>query len=655
LRAAPRLAARHSLRRRGTAMSDNFYFDNEDLKFWIEKGIEWDVLVDLCEHGAKAEDRPASVRDARDNFEAVVTEVGRYVAKQIAPHARKMDAEGTRMEGGEVISSPTMTKIFKGLQKLDVYGLPIPRELGGLNAPVAVYLAIAEMIARADVSCMTHFGFHTGVAVSMMLYALRDPRTRYEGGRIVSTPYDDVIRDVLHGGAWGCMVLTEAGAGSDLAQIKTTAVESAPGTWKLNGEKIFITSGHGQYQLVLARTEDPDKAPGLKGLSLFLCRQKIDGRVNVRISKCEHKIGHHGSPTAVLVYEDSVGELIGRRGEGFELMLLLMNSARLAVGFESLGICEAAYRSAREFAEQRVTMGKTINRHEMIADYLEDMDLYRKGLRALCFEAAQKVEKALKFEQMLKHDPPKDEAARAELARKVARLKRQARDMTPLVKYIGSEKAVEHARMAMQILGGVGYTTEYLPEKLLRDALVLPIYEGTSQIQALMILKDQLMQGLRDPRRFIVKAARANWKRVAEANPLEKQLSKLFAYKYKALQFILLRIARNKLKVTYDLPIGDWTEALFSQWDAKVDFAPGLLHAERLTKILADVTIARVMVKYALRHPERARDAERFLRRADLRCRYWLSEIEEHGAELLADLACQGDGDAKAAPAAKAA
>lgn len=632
-------------------MSDNCYTDNEDLRFWIEKAIEWEPLVDLCEHGSKADDRPASIREARDTFEGVLTEVGKFVAKQIEPNARKMDSEGTRVENGEVISSPTMDKVFKGLKKLDVFGLPMPRELGGLNAPVAVYLAAAEMIARGDVSCMTHFGFHTGVALSLLLYALRDPRTKVEKGRVVSTPYDDVIADILHNGQWGCMVLTEAGAGSDLAQIKTTAVQR-DGHWVLNGEKMWITSGNGQYQLVLARTEDSKQAAGLKGLSLFLCRQKIDGKTNVRIAKVEHKIGHHGSPTCVLVYEDSVGELIGRRGEGFELMLLLMNSARLAVGFESLGIMESAYRTAKDYAAQRMTMGKPIERHEMIADYLEDMRLYIQGVRALSFEGAQKVEKAMRYEQILKFDPPADEAARADMARKQARLKRQARDMTPLIKYIASEQAVWQARMSMQILGGVGYSCEYLPEKLLRDALVLPIYEGTSQIQSLMVLKDQLMQGLKDPRRFIVKAARSNWKRVAENDPLEKQLSKLFSYKYKALQTILVRIAKNKLKQTYDMPIGDWTEALFSQWDAKVDFAPGLLHAERLCKILCDVTIARVLVKYAVRFPERRKDAEKFMRRADLRCRAWLAEIEEHGEELLAELAAlEGKSGGKAAAA----
>lgn len=630
-------------------MSDNFYLDNDDLRFYVEQAVDWDTLVELCEHGAPKEDRPASVRDARDTYEDILKELGKYIAKQVDPKVSQIDREGTRLENGEVVVSPTFAAVFNGLRKLDVYGLPIPRELGGLNAPATVYLAASEMLARADVSCMTHFGFHAGIAVSLLTYALRDPRTKFKDGRVVETPYDDIIREICRGDAWGCMVLTESGAGSDLAQIRTTAVEQQDGTWLLNGEKIFITSGHGQYQLVLARTEDLQKAPGLKGLSLLLVKQKIerDGVkvTNVRISKVEHKIGHNGSPTCALVYENSVGELLGRRGEGFEQMLLLMNFARLCLGFEALGICEAALRVARKYASQRTTMGKTIDRHEMIADYLEDMDLYARGIRALCFETAQKVERSTKLEQILRHDPPADEQKRADLERKLVRIKRQARDATPLLKYIASEKAVEMSRMAMQILGGLGYTTEAPAEKLLRDALVLPIYEGTSQIQSLMVLKDQLMQGLRDPRRFIVKMARANWKRVAENEPMEKNLSRLFAYKYKALQTILVRIARNKLKNTYDMPIGSWTDTLFSQWDAKLDFAPGLLHAERLTKILVDVTIARILVKYGLRFPERRVYAEKFMLRAELRCRHWLAEIEEHGDELLAELAARNLAD----------
>lgn len=631
-------------------MSDNFYTDNADLRFQFERCVDWEAMVDAVEHGASSEDRPASVKDAQELYEDVIKEFGKFVAQKVAPVANEIDTDKPKLEDGKVIEGKAFAKVFKALKRLQVYGLPVPRELGGLNAPALVYLACAETMARADTSCMTHFGFHTGLAMSLVTYALRDPKADVKNGRLLSTPYDKEIEEMISGKAWGCMVLTESGAGSDLGKVRTTAVEQDDGTYLLNGEKIFITSGHGQYQLVLARTEDPVKVKGLKGLSLFLVEQRheVDGKMvdNVRIGSLEHKIGHSGSPTATLIYENSVGRLIGSRGEGFELMLVLMNFARVAVGFEGLGVMEAANRAARAFAAERVTMGKPIERHEMIADYLEDMDLWTRGIRALCFDAAQKVELSQRWEQILKFDPPKDEEERVALSRKARDLKKKARHLTPLCKYAGGEKAVEIARMAMQILGGYGYSKEFQPEKLLRDALVLPIYEGTSQIQSLMALKDQMAAGLGNPQQFLTKVARANLFRLTAKDPLERSLAKIYTYKYSALQTILLRIAKNKLVKTYDLPVGEWTDSLFNQWDARIDFAPGLLHAERLTKILVDVEISRVLVEQGLKFPERRQIAERWMARADRRCRAVLVEIEEHGAELLADLSEQKEAQA---------
>jgi 3-(methylthio)propanoyl-CoA dehydrogenase len=633
-------------------MSDNFYLDNDDLRFHIEKRIDWETLIEATEYGAAADDRPASTAEARETYEDVLREMGKFCARSVAPVARAIDSEAAELIDGEVRESPSFTKVFKSLKKLQVYGLPVPRELGGLNAPALVYLGASEVMARAEVSCMTHFGFHTGVAMSLITYALRDPATKVVGGRLVETPYDHEILEMISGKEWGCMVLTEPGAGSDLSAIRTTAVIDEAGVWRLNGEKIFITSGHGKYQLVLARTEDAVKVPGLKGLSLFLVERssKVNGVVveNVRIAKVEHKIGHRGSPTCSLIYENSNGRLIGKRGEGFELMLVLMNFARIAVGFEGLGIMEAATRLAKNYAAERVTMGKTIDRHEMIADFLEDMDLWTRGVRSLLFRAGHVTELSQRWEQILKFDPPADAEARAKLERKVKRLKREARNLTPLCKYAGSEKAVDLARLSMQVLGGAGYTTEWEAEKLLRDALVLPIYEGTSQIQSLMALKDQLMAALQNPQKFLTKVARANVNRLTAKEPLERQLSRLYAHKYSALQTILVRIASKKLQKTRVMPVGTWTDALFSQWDPKLDFAPGLLHAERLCRILVDVEIARSLVDDAELFAERRWIAERFMARADRRCRALLVEIEEHGSELLADLAVRNAADAEA-------
>jgi 3-(methylthio)propanoyl-CoA dehydrogenase len=627
-------------------MSDNFYTDNPDLRFHIENTVDWGALIEVLERGSKPEDTVGTLAEAREMYDGILKEFGKFSAREVAPHAREIDEQGNTLVDGVVVEGERFKSIFKKVTALGVYGLPVPRELGGLNAPAILYLACAEIMARAEVSCMTHFGFHTGVMVTLLMHALRDERTVFENGRIISTPYDYIIAEVLQGKAWGCMVLTEPGAGSDLAAIRTTAVHDGSDdarAYILNGEKIFITSGHGQYQLVLARTESKERAPGLEGLSLFLChqREERDGVMvdNVRIGKVEHKIGHNGSPTTSLIYEDSTGQLIGSLGEGFQLMLVLMNFARLAVGFEGLGVMEAAWRLAREYAAERVTMGKTIDRHEMVADFLEEMELSVVGVRALLFRASQLTELSQRWEQVLKHDPPKSDSERAELESKVKRLKRQARNLTPLCKYAGSEQGVRLARLSMQILGGAGYTKEHLAEKLLRDALVLPIYEGTSQIQSLMAFKDQMMMGLADPQRFITKVARARINAITEKDPLQRGLSKLYTYKYSALQTILMRIARNKLKKAYDMPIGQWTDALFSEWDAKLDFAPGLLHAERLTRILIDVEIGRTLVGHADKGADRARHASRWIARADLRCRALLMEIEEHGDVLLGELA----------------
>ena len=624
-------------------MSDNFYTDNADLRFHIQNTVDWSALYELVERNAPQEDRPGSAEDARELYEDIISEVGKFVARTVAPKAPQIDTQWPQLVDGDVVEGESFQQVFKEFTKLQVYGLPVPREIGGLNAPAITYLVCGEIMARADVSCMTHFGFYTGVVVSLITYALRDDNADVRNGRLMSTPYDDIIEEMISGKEWGCMVLTEPGAGSDLAAIRTMAVPTADGSYTLNGEKIFITSGHGRYQLVLARTEDARKVPGLDGLSLFLCDRyrEVDGeRVdNVRIAKIEHKLGHHGSPTCSLVYEDSVAQLIGKRGEGFKLMLVLMNFARLAVGYEGLGIMEAATRLATGYAKERVTMGKTIDRHEMVADILEYMDLWTRGVRALLFYGAEVTEKSQRWEQILKFDPPADEEARAELEAKVAKMARTARNLTPLCKYIASEKAVELARLSMQVLGGAGYTKEWSAEKLLRDSLVLPIYEGTSQIQSLMALKDQLLGGLANPQKFLTKVARANLLRLTAKDPLERSLHKLYSYKYSALQTILLRIARNKFRKTYELPLGEWTDALFKQWDPKLDFAPGLLHAERLTNILSHVEIARVLVEQAQSFPERRRYAERFVARADLSCRALLTEIEEHGESLLADLA----------------
>ena len=460
-----------------------------------------------------------------------------------------------------------------------------------------------------------------------------------DAGVVQSTRFDNEIREILAGRAWGSMDLTESGAGSDLAAIKSRATRDGDGNWRVTGNKIFITSGHGKYHLTLAKTADLDS---LEALSLFLVPLTLehggDTLKNGWVDRVEEKIGHHGSATVSVQFEDSEAQLIGAPGDGFRLMLQLMNNARLGVGFEGIGLSEAATRMARAYAAERKSMGKTIDRHEMIADYLDEMDTTVKGLRALAVEGAIAEETATRLEHLQKFDRRGGSGSSSDLGKRISQLKRRARLITPLIKYAGAEQAVRIARLNMQIHGGYGYVRDYDAERLLRDSLVLPIYEGTSQIQALMALKDHLGAAIEAPQRFLQKLAAAKIGAVSSRDRLERTYGSMRSLAYSALQHILLRIARDKWSSTLGAPLPKFLEHFLRNWDPKRDFSFGLLHAEHLAQILADVEIAGVLLSQSKRFPERRLLAERWIERAEPRVHYNWDLVAHTGNRVLVDL-----------------
>ncbi|MGB1016151.1 MAG: acyl-CoA dehydrogenase family protein, partial [Nannocystaceae bacterium] len=357
------------------------------------------------------------------------------------------------------------------------------------------------------------------------------------------------------------------------------------------------------------------------------------------LDRVEEKLGHHGSVTATVTFEKTPARLIGKRGEGFKYMLMLMNNARLGVGFESLGLCESAYRLAREYAEQRPSMGKTIDRHELIADMLDEMESDIEAIRALCVHAGYHEELSRKLDMMLQLQPPSSELARKQAARKIKHHKWIARRATPLLKYFASEKAVEMARKCMQIHGGNGYMKEYGAEKLLRDSLVMPIYEGTSQIQSLMAMKDTLGRIIKNPQAFVKRVAQTRWRALSARDPLERRVLRLSQTSLSAQQFLIRKTAADKVKSLQELPMSSWTKTFFKGWNPKRDFAFAMLHAERLLKILTDELVAEILLEQVQRHPERRPVLERFLERAEPRSRALLDEMQSMGTRLLNQLA----------------
>jgi hypothetical protein len=269
------------------------------------------------------------------------------------------------------------------------------------------------------------------------------------------------------------MVLTEPEAGSDLQAIGLKAsYDEKQDCWFLNGVKHFITNGCGEVLLVLARSED--NVQGGRGLSLFLCEKGE----TVLVRRLEHKLGIRGSPTCELQFKNCRAYLVGQRKRGLtRYVMQLMNGARLAIGAQSVGIAQAAYIQALEYAKQRKQFDKAIIEFPAVFDMLANMRVQIEAARSLLYEASIIVDQLQGLERYGAEDK--------ETAKESKELKRFANLLTPMVKYYASEMCNRVAYDAVQVLGGAGYMKDYEVERLYRDARITTIYEGTSQLQVI--------------------------------------------------------------------------------------------------------------------------------------------------------------------------
>jgi len=625
----------------------NFLEDNDDLLFYLERGgIDWPAIVSKVEQDYKVPQGYASVEEALSSYRDILQMVGTFAADEVAPHAAAIDRKGVKLVDGEAVLSPELDAIFEQMKGLDLHALSLPREFGGINCPMLVHFMVTELLARAEVSVMAHYNFHSGIALSLLMYSVDEGTTTFdrETRSLTGTRFSAEIAEILRGDAFGSMDITEPDAGSDMGALKSKGEQDEHGNWLVSGQKIFITSGHGKYHIVIARTEKPEAGKlGLDGLSLFLVPAYEDLPDGSRkrlatLDRLEEKLGHEGSATAAITFDRSPAQLIGKRGDGFRLMLMLMNNARIGVGFESIGLCEAALRLAKAYAAERRSMGKTIDRHEMIADYIDEMRTDIQALRALAMYSGihEELGQRSRMQAMLDHDEGSIERAR--LLKEARRHAHKARRVTPLLKYIAAEKAVEMARRCVQIHGGSGYIKEYGAEKLLRDALVMPIYEGTSQIQSLMAMKDAMGSIMKNPQKFLQRVAQARWRSLSALDPLERRVARLSALSLSAQQHLIQRTATDKLRSLGKHKVREWSKEFFQNWEPKRDFAYAMLHAERLAKLMADVAICEIVLGQARKHPERRDLLERYLERAEPRCTFLHDEITTRGDRLLAQL-----------------
>ncbi|MFA7664853.1 MAG: acyl-CoA dehydrogenase [Burkholderiaceae bacterium] len=442
-----------------------------------------DMLFTL-EHVGKLDEiarLPGFEEAGLDTAQAVLEECARFNEGVVAPLNRSGDLDGAVLDNGVVKTSPGFREAFHQFAEGGWQGIQHPVEFGGQGLPKLISTACIEILNAANLSFALCPLLTDGAIEALLTAGSDEQRQRY-------------VPPLISGKWTGTMNLTEPQAGSDLALVRARAVHQPDGSYRVFGQKIFITYGEHDMaenivHLVLART--PGAPEGVRGISLFIvpkfiCDEagKPVARNDVWCTSIEHKLGIKASPTAVLVYGDGKGEvgegaigyLVGEENRGLQYMFIMMNSARFAVGMQGVSIAERAYQQAAAYARERVqsrdVAGSSgpvaIINHPDVRRMLMTMRAHAEGARALAYMAAAQSDIA-------HHSADPDERKRAMAVYEY---------LVPIVKGWSTEMSIEVASLGVQVHGGMGFIEETGAAQHYRDARILTIYEGTTAIQA---------------------------------------------------------------------------------------------------------------------------------------------------------------------------
>ena len=412
-----------------------------------------------------------------ETAQAVLEECAKFNEGVVAPLNWEGDRNPSSWKDGVVTTTPGFRQAFRQFGEGGWQGLQHPADFGGQGLPKTIGAACIEMLNSANLSFALCPLLTDGAIEALLTAGSPEQQSLY-------------LPKMISGEWTGTMNLTEPQAGSDLAQVRTRAEPQPDGSFKIFGTKIFITYGEHDMapnivHLVLARVVGAPE--GVKGISLFIVPKfmvKADGSLGARNDahcvSIEHKLGIKASPTAVLQFGDhggAMGELIGEENRGLEYMFIMMNAARYAVGIQGIALAERAYQKAAAFAKDRVQSRPVdgslpgsgpIIHHPDVKRMLMTMRAYTEGCRAMAITAAAAFD--------VSHHHPDAEV----------RKQNQAfyEYMVPLVKGYSTEMSVEVASLGVQVHGGMGFIEETGAAQYLRDSRILPIYEGTTAIQA---------------------------------------------------------------------------------------------------------------------------------------------------------------------------
>ncbi len=595
----------------------NFFTDNEEIDFYLSKKIDLGKIFAWLSDAEKEAVDAKSPEEYKAAWFQVLNTLGEITGSEIAPNGRKVDEEhlGLTPEG-DFIVPPTLAENLKVIKDFGVGALGTSAEWGGLGAPFAVEVAASEMLNRACPSTALNVCWYSSTAHIVDLFGTDRERQM-------------VIPGALASELSGSMALTEADAGSDVAAFRTYGEEQADGTWKLFGSKRFITNACGDYSLVLGKNSK--NAPGLENLNLYLCFRKENGKVNYEVGRLEEKLGLKGSPTCEMTFDGSKAYLLGKDGEGFRYMLQLMNDARIAVAIQAIGIMEASLRLAKEYAAERKTWGKPIAHHEMIAEKILDMEVELAGLRSISYQSAYYRSLISAGEKYLKNQQVSEEK-REEIEKELGVYKKRLRRWTPLIKWWGGEKSQEHARTGLMIHGGYGFTKEYRAEFWYRESAVLAIYEGTSQIQSLMALKDTVKEVIRNPQKFIENVLGLKMKSLAETDSRRKLLLNIRQLYQSSILSLMLKMLKSNMAASFSTNKTADIRKLIKVMSKDIkrfdNMRLAFLHAEKLCEIKSWTCIAESLYFDMQTDASRAWIFDRFAYKAIARIQCLKSMIE---------------------------
>jgi len=502
----------------------NLLVDERDVKFILYEQLN---VEELCQAERYAE-------FSREMFDMVLDAANKLAEKELAPTNQDGDHKGVTLQDGQVKVPESFHRAYGLYCEGGWSALPIEQDMGGQGFPNVIYVATSEQFVSANQALMMYPGLTIGAARLIEKYGTEDQQRTY--------------MDNMYTGAWtGTMCLTEPQAGSDVGALRTKAIRNPDGTYRISGNKIFISAGDHDLteniiHMVLARTEDAP--PGTRGISIFIVPKKriengelVDN--DVTTAAAEKKMGIHGSATCALNFgekDNCIGYLLGAENQGMRIMFNMMNEARLAVGFQGLAQATAAYMYALRYAKERF-QGPEIStmkdpsapkvpiiQHPDVRRILMWMKSVTEGIRALLYYTAyceDRVLTAKSEEEKTKHEGFID-------------------ILIPICKAWSSDMGFRVTELAVQIYGGYGYCREYPVEQFMRDCKIASIYEGTNGIQALDLVgrklgyrQGMLFKSIASETGNLIKVAEKNYRLKDIVGPFEearKQLMEVTRY-----------------------------------------------------------------------------------------------------------------------------